>query len=68
MNSIGIHHADDLRRVGAPAAYRLLSAASPTKHLPVCYYLYSLQGALEGRDWRSLTDNEKKRLRSALNC
>lgn len=62
LHTIGIYNRRDLSRIGAAAAYRLLSARHPGKHLPVCYNLYSLQGALEDRHWRSLTDNEKSAL------
>jgi len=48
--------------VGAAEAYRrLCNAEGPG--LPVCYYLYSLEGALSDRDWRELTDDEKRDLR-----
>ena len=60
---IGIHHLADLAAVGAPQAYRQLQAAFPEKRLPRCYYLYALQGALLGCDWRTLSDTEKAALR-----
>jgi len=62
LHAIGIYNPKDLGRIGAAGAYRLLSAQYPDKHLPVCYNLYSLQGALEDRHWSSLTDNEKSAL------
>lgn len=46
-----------------PKVYRFLSRQEPEKHLPVCYYLYSLAGALEDRDWRTYSPEEKARLR-----
>ena len=60
----GIEDVDNLKRVGPAAAYqRLVRAAGRT--LPVCYYLYALEGALSSRDWRSLDDEEKLSLRAS---
>jgi hypothetical protein len=53
----------DLRRVGPAEAYQRLRLNDPTATLPVCYYLYSLYAALEGKDWRQLTASEKRKLR-----
>jgi DNA transformation protein len=62
LAEVGIHDAEELACIGPARAYiRLVSAAG--RRLPVCYYLYSLQGALRGEDWRWLSDREKGRLR-----
>ena len=61
LRAVGIESADDLRRTGAVGAYRLMSARFGG-YLPVCYYLYSLHAALDSRDWRELTDEEKSEL------
>jgi DNA transformation protein len=63
LAGVGIVTVADIARVGPGSIYRLLSAREPDRRLPVCYYLYSLQGAIDGRDWRTLSDEEKSALR-----
>jgi len=46
LNHVGIFSEDDLRRVGAVGAYRMIRDRCPDETLPVCYYLYSFEGAL----------------------
>jgi len=55
LSAIGIHSKATLLAVGPAEAYRRLYSHQGQK-LPVCYYLYSLHGALTGRDWRELTE------------
>lgn len=62
LAQIGVHTLDELRRLGAAAAYRQLKAHHPGVTLPVCYYLYSLQGALDGVHWNALPPVTKQRL------
>lgn len=53
LNAIGIHSREDLLRIGSAQAYLKMQAqASGT--LPVCFYLYSLEGALTDRHWNDL--------------
>jgi DNA transformation protein len=61
---IGIDSIGELRRVGAPEAYRLLCAVAG-RRLPLCYYLYSLEAAVRGIAWTDLSETEKCRLRLA---
>ncbi len=63
LNEIGIHTKTDLKQVGAVKAYQLLSEAYPDKHLPVCYYLYSLEGAIQHKNWDEFSEKEKAQLR-----
>jgi len=65
LRTIGITGASDLKNIGAAKAYKRLSALVPSKHLPVCYYLYSLEGAIRNRHWNELSESEKKKLRIA---
>ncbi len=59
----GIRTVGDLRHAGGPAAvYKKLKAKNPDAIFPVCYYLYSLQGALEGRHWDNLSAKQKQML------
>ncbi len=64
LRHIGVHTQQDLKKMGAAKAYIRLSSIEPNKTLPVCYYLYSLEGAIKNKDWRTLTENTKKKLRS----
>lgn len=52
-----------LRKVGAVEAYKLIREKFPKESIPVCYYLYSLQGALMNCHWDALPDETKLRLR-----
>jgi DNA transformation protein len=61
----GIKSEAELRRIGAAKAYQLMAAQSPGRRLPVCYYLYSLEGALQDRHWDDFSDEEKAELRLA---
>lgn len=62
LQDIGITTVEDLRSVGPAAAYRLLSALNPGRRLPKCYYLFSLQGALDDVHWDELSPDVKRRL------
>ena len=63
LEIVGIRTVGDLRRVGGPAAaYKLVAANNPGKTTPVCYYLYSLQGALDGKHWDALPEKVKQKL------
>ncbi len=63
LASIGITHIQALAQVGSPTAYRLMAQQASPQRLPVCYYLYSLEGALQGRHWDDFSVEEKLRLR-----
>jgi len=52
-----------LRKTGAVKAYQKIAEAFPEEKIPVCYYLYSLQGALMNCHWDALPEEAKKRLR-----
>lgn len=66
LEEVGIRTSGDLRSVGAVAAYQRICATNPGKTIPVCYYLYSLEGALRGRHWDALGSKIKQRLLSQL--
>jgi DNA transformation protein and related proteins len=61
LGEVGIHSEDDLRRVGPSKAY-LLMQSKEQRRLPVCYYLYSLAGALEDRRWDEVSVKRKQDL------
>jgi DNA transformation protein and related proteins len=62
LENAGIATVGDLRALGVAQAYRRVAAAHPGRTLPVCYYLYSLQGALEGVHWNDLPEVKKRAL------
>ncbi|MEM9624301.1 MAG: TfoX/Sxy family DNA transformation protein, partial [Pseudomonadota bacterium] len=52
---IGIRTRSDLAQATAVGAYLHLSASFPDERWPVCYYLYSLEGALRDKHWDKLS-------------
>ncbi len=62
LKEIGIHTEADLRAVGSITAYRRICEKHPKKTIPVCYYLYSLEGALRKQHWDDIGANVKKDL------
>ncbi len=65
LHAIGVTNETELRKLGSARAYKFLSARNPNKHLPLCYYLYSLEGAIQNRHWDEFSDEEKAGLRLA---
>lgn len=62
LKAIGIRTLADLRAVGPAQVYRQIRASYPGTSLPVCYYLYSLQGALDDVHWDDLAPKVKAKL------
>ena len=62
LNEIGIYTRADLERIGPAQAYRWICRNYPDQTIPVCYYLYSLQGALMDVHWDQLPKNIKDQL------
>ncbi len=65
LGEIGIYSESDLRRIG-PAEAFLMMQRQEEKNLPVCYYLYSLAGALEDKHWDDISKEVKKDLRKQV--
>jgi DNA transformation protein and related proteins len=63
LEAVGIRDRKALARVGPASAYRALCTEAVAR-LPVCYYLYALEGALRDVNWRSLSPQDKARLRA----
>lgn len=61
LAGIGVRTRADLNYMGVVEAYRQMQADSPV-NLPVCYYLYALEGALRSRHWDALPDTVKDEL------
>jgi DNA transformation protein len=62
LKEVGISTAAELRSIGAVGAYQRICAHHPGATIPVCYYLYSLEGALRGEHWDALAAKVKDRL------
>ena len=65
LNEVGIFSRRDLKRVGPARAYQRIVSKNPGKTIAVCYYLYSLEGALTDTHWDSVPDERKRALRRA---
>ena len=66
LTAVGIKSIDDLKKIGSVEAYKKMQACEPKKNLPVCYYLYSLEGALRNQHWNNLSDRVKKDLKKKV--
>jgi len=62
LAAVGIRTISDLRAIGPAEAYKRVKARHPAITIPVCYYLYSLQGALDGVHWDDLSPAVKEEL------
>jgi DNA transformation protein len=62
LEAVGIRTLGDLTRVGPAMAFQMVRDANPDVTMPVCYYLYSLQGAIEGKHWDEIDPDGKERL------
>ena len=63
LAAVGISTRAELKRIGPASAFQLVSASCPNETISVCYYLYSLEGALRGLHWDSIGEERKDRLR-----
>lgn len=63
LGAVGIRTRNDLERVGPARAFRRVCERHPEETISVCYYLYSLEGALRGVHWDSIGNSRKARLR-----
>ena len=64
--AVGVCTESDLRRLGSVETYRLIKAKFPNETIPVCYYLYSFEGALLGKHWDEIGEKKKQQLRSQV--
>lgn len=62
LNEIGVRSRADLEALGPAEAYKRIASANAGRTVSVCYYLYSLQGALDGVHWDALPKDVKDRL------
>ncbi len=61
LNAIGIQSPAELRAHRPEVLYSKL-CQKEGRRLPVCYYLYTLEGAIKGIHWRELSESQKKKL------
>ena len=66
LNEVGIFSEDDLRLAGAVDAHRLIKERYPNETLPVCYYLYSFEGALTDKHWNEIGEQRKRHLKEQI--
>lgn len=66
LAEVGIHTKADLEAVGPVAAYHRICEKHPGKRIPVCYYLYSLEGAIRGVHWDAISEPVKHSLRNQV--
>jgi len=59
LNEIGVYSLADLAELSPVKAYKKICEQNPDKTFPVCYYLYSLEGALLDLHWDELPKNLK---------
>lgn len=66
LNEIGVFTMADLAEMTPVKAYQNICQQNPGKTFPVCYYLYSLQGALLDLHWDDLPQKLKTSLRKQV--
>ncbi len=62
LEGVGVRTVGDLQRIGPAEVFQRVRANNPGRTISVCYYLYSLQGALEGKHWDDLAEETKRAL------
>lgn len=62
LNEIGVYSLADLAVMTSVKAYKQICEQNPGKTFPVCYYLYSLEGALLDLHWDDLPKELKNDL------
>ena len=66
LNEVGIFSEDELRFYGAVEAHKMIKKRYPNETLPVCYYLYSFEGALCDKHWNDIEKQRKQALIKAI--
>ena len=62
LHSVGVYSLLDIQKVGPAGVYLRLVKKYPKKVFPVCYYLYSLEGALTNTYWDVIPEKTKAQL------
>jgi DNA transformation protein len=66
LNEIGVFTKKDLELITPSEAYKKMKENYPDKTLPVCYYLYSLEGAIRDVHWDDVPDKTKQNLKKQI--
>ncbi len=66
LTEVGILCEDDLRKVGAVEAHFRIKSKYPNETLPVCYYLYSFEGAITDKHWNDIGEKKKTTLKKEI--
>lgn len=66
LNEIGIFSLADLAEITSVEAFKKIRKNYPGKTFPVCYYLYSLEGALLNLHWNDLPPDLKEELKTKV--
>ena len=66
LNEIGIFTLADLAETTSVKAFIKIREQHPEKTIPVCYYLYSLEGALLNLHWNDIPSELKKELKDRV--
>lgn len=66
LNEAGIFSEEELRFYGAAEAHKMIKKNHPNEPLPVCYYLYSFEGALCNQHWDAIGEQRKQELKKAI--
>ena len=62
LNEIGVFTEADLLQIGAAKAFKQIKENYPDKTIPICYYLYSFEGAILDLHWNDIPERRKKEL------
>lgn len=66
LHEIGIFTLADLEETTPVEAFKKIRGNHPEKTIPVCYYLYSLEGALLNMHWNDIPPERKEELRKKI--
>jgi len=66
LNEIGVFSLKDLIKLTPVKAYKKICKSNPGKTFPVCYYLYSLQGAIMDLHWNDIPEEIKLNLKKHI--
>ncbi len=66
LNEIGIFTLADLAEITSVEAFKRIRKNYPEKTIPVCYYLYSLEGALLNLHWNDIPSELKEELKDKI--
>lgn len=56
----------DLEKMTSVEAFKKIRSNYPDKTVPVCYYLYSLEGALLNLHWNDIPSELKEELKAKI--